>query len=149
LTDPALLDHALADPVRLDEAEDFLLRVRSIVHLERKRNQNILTHELQEKAAQLLGYAGAHAQQSGERLMSDYFRHARAADRSLEWARKAAPVPVAVNLVRSREGIRFVDPQRAAREPHTWLSAFQAAIDGHSEVGDEALSIMQQHVNRY
>ncbi len=51
LTDPALLGHGPADPARLDEAEDFLLRVRSIVHLERKRNQNVLSHELQEKAA--------------------------------------------------------------------------------------------------
>ena len=59
LTDPALLGHGPADPARLDEAEDFLLRVRSIVHLERKRNQNVLSHELQEKAAQTLGYAGA------------------------------------------------------------------------------------------
>jgi [protein-PII] uridylyltransferase len=81
--------------------------------------------------------------------MSDYFRHARTADRSLEWARKTAPVPVGVNLVRSREGIRFVDPQLAAREPHTWLSAFQSAIDGNSEVADEALAIIQQHVNRF
>src|SRR5262245_44942044 len=142
LTDPALLDHALADPVRLDEAEDFLLRVRSIIHLERKRNQNILSHELQEKAAQLLGYAGAHAQQSVERMMRDYFRHARIAERSLDWARKTAPVPVGLNLVRSRDGIRFVDAQRAAREPHTWLSAFQAALDGDSHVADEALAVM-------
>ena len=63
LTDPALLGHGPADPARLDEAEDFLLRVRSIVHLERKRNQNVLSHDLQEKAAQTLGYAGAQPQQ--------------------------------------------------------------------------------------
>ena len=54
--------------------------------------------------------------------MGDYFRHARIVSRSLEWARKTAPVPVGVNLVRSRDGIRFVDAERAAREPHTWLS---------------------------
>ena len=28
-------------------SEDFLLRVRSVVHLERRRNHNILSHELQ------------------------------------------------------------------------------------------------------
>ena len=83
LTDPALLGHGPADSARLDEAEDFLLRVRAIVHLEWKRNQNVLNHELQERAAQTLGYAGAQPQQRVERLMSDYFRHARIVSRSL------------------------------------------------------------------
>ena len=148
LTDPGLLGRGPADPARLDDAEDFLLRVRSHVHLERKRNQNVLSHELQETAAQALGYAGE-PQQRVERLMSDYFRHARIVSRSLEWARKTAPIPVGVNLVQSNDGIRFVDPQRAAREPHTWLHAFQAAIDHGSAVADEALALIQQHVDRY
>ncbi len=149
LTDPALLDHGPVDPARLDEAEDFLLRVRSIVHLERKRNQNVLSHQLQEKTAQLMGYAGAQPQQRVERLMSDYFHHARFVSRSLEWARQAAPTPVGVNLVRSRDGIRFVDTQRAGREPQSWIHAFQAAIDHETDVADEALALIQQHVDRY
>ena len=149
LTDPALLGHGPADPARLDEAEDFLIRVRSFVHLERKRNQNVLSHELQEKAATLLGYPGDQPQQRVERLMSDYFRHARIVSRSLEWVRKTAPLPVGVNLVRSRDGIRFVDTQRAAREPQTWIAAFQAALDGDTVVGDEALALIQQNVDRY
>jgi len=98
LTDPALLGHGPADPARLDEAEDFLFRVRSIVHLERNRNQNTLTHELQEKAGLLLGYAGDQPQQRVERLMGDYFRHARIVSRSLEWARKTAPRPVSSRI---------------------------------------------------
>jgi [protein-PII] uridylyltransferase len=149
LTDPGLLGRGPADPARLDEAEDFLLRVRSIVHLERKRNQNVLGHELQEKAAQMLGYAGAQPAQRVERLMGDYFRHARIVSRSLDWARKTAPMPVGVNLVRSSDGIRFVDAQRAAREPQTWLNAFQAAINHQTAVADEALALIQQHVDRF
>jgi [protein-PII] uridylyltransferase len=147
LTDPGLLGRGPADPARLDDAEDFLLRVRSIVHLARKRNQNVLSHELQETAAQTLGYAGE-PQQRVERLMSDYFRHARIVSRSLEWARKTAPIPVGVNLVRSSDGIRFADAQRAAREPHTWVNAFQAAITHGTAVADEALALIQQHVDR-
>ena len=46
------------NPARLDEVEDFLLRIRSVLHLEAKRNQNVLTHDLQETTARLLGYAG-------------------------------------------------------------------------------------------
>ncbi len=149
LTDPGLLGRGPADPARLDEAEDFLLRVRSIVHLEGKRNQNVLGHELQEKAAQMLGYAGAQPQQRVERLMGDYFRHARIVSRSLDWARKTAPVPVGVNIVRSADGIRFVDPTRAAREPQTWLNAFQAAINHQTAVADDALALIQLHVDRF
>ena len=148
LTDPGLLGRGPADPARLDDAEDFLLRVRSVVHLERKRNQNVLSHELQETAAQALGYPGE-PQQRVERLMSDYFRHARIVSRSLEWARTTAPIPVGVNLVRSNDGIRFVDAPRAAREPHTWIHAFQAAIDHGTAVADQALALIQQHVDRY
>src|SRR5207244_5724137 len=114
LTDPALMANGPVDPSRVDDAEDFLLRVRSVVHLERRRNHNILSHELQEKAAHVLGYVGAQPQQRVERLMSDYFRHARIVSRALAWARKTAPTPVGANLVRSRDGIRFVDAKRAA-----------------------------------
>src|SRR5690606_35384102 len=73
LTDPLLLRRGPADPGRFDDAEDFLLRVRSILHLEAGRNQNVLSHEMQERAAELLGYPGNDPRQRVERLMSDYF----------------------------------------------------------------------------
>ncbi len=72
---------------------------------------------MQERTADLLGYPGAEPRQRVERLMSDYFRHARTAHRSLSWARKGAPVPVGPNLGVSRDGIRFLDPIQAARNP--------------------------------
>jgi [protein-PII] uridylyltransferase len=149
LTDPLLLRRGPSDPVRLDQAEDFLLRVRSTLHLDAGRNQNTLSHERQERTAAILGYPGAKPSQQVERLMSDYFRHARAVSRSLEWARRTAPVPVGPNLGLSRDGIRFLDPVQAARNPGSWLRAFQAAIDAATEVSDEALSCVQQHVDRF
>ena len=149
LTDPLLLRRGPADPARFDDAEDFLLRVRSALHLEQDRNQNVLSHELQERTSDLLGYPGAEPRQRVERLMSDYFRHARIVARSLEWARKTAPAPVGPNLGLSRDGIRFLDPIQAAREPASWIAAFQAAIDADTEVTEEALSCIQQHVDRY
>jgi [protein-PII] uridylyltransferase len=149
LTDPLLLRRGPADPARFDDAEDFLLKVRSSLHLEADRNQNVLSHEMQEKTADLLGYPGAEPRLRVERLMSDYFRHARIVTRSLEWARKTAPVPVGPNLGLSRDGIRFLDPIHAARTPSSWLGAFQAAIDAGTEVTEEALSCIQQHVDRY
>ncbi len=149
LTDPLLLRRGPADPARFDDAEDFLLRVRSTLHLEGQRNQNILSHELQERTAALLGYPGTEPRMQVERLMSDYFRHARIVNRSLDWARKTAPLPVGPNLGLSREGIRFLDPLQAARNPATWIAAFDSAVEGGVEVSEEALSCIQQHVDRY
>ena len=149
LTDPALLEHGPAEPSRLDEAEDFMLRVRSILHLETKRNHNTLTHELQERVAQVLGYAGERPQQRVERLMGDYFRHARVVSRTLEWVRRVAPAPVGINLVSSRDGIRFVDARRAEREPETWLGLFQSALNAGTTVAEESLSLIQQHADAY
>src|SRR5687767_13436758 len=149
LTDPLLLRKGPTEPARFDDAEDFLLRVRSSLHLDAERNQNVLSHEMQERTADLLGYPGAEPRQRVERLMSDYFRHARIVSRSLDWARKTAPVPVGPNLGLSRDGIRFLDPIHAARTPASWIGAFQAAIDAGTEVTEEALSCIQQHVDRY
>jgi [protein-PII] uridylyltransferase len=148
LTDPALVDRSFADRARLDEAEEFLLRLRSILHVRHKRNNNVLSHEIQEQAAQLMGYIGAPRQQV-ERLMGDYFRHARAVSRSLAWLQQSAPVPVAVNLVQSRDGIRFVDLDRADAHPESWLLLFQAAIETHTPVADEALTWIQQRLERH
>jgi [protein-PII] uridylyltransferase len=149
LTDPSLLKRGPEDHSRLDEAEDFLLRVRSILHLESKRNHNTLSHPLQERAAEILGYPGALPQQRVERLMSDYFRHARIVARGLEWVRKAAPKPVGLNLGQTGDGIRFIDLRQAAVQPATWLAAFQAAIDAKCPVSDAALACIRQHAERF
>jgi len=148
MTDPALLDRGPTDSPRLGDAEEFLLRLRSILHLEHKRNNNVLSHEIQERAAERMGYTGAPRQQV-ERLMGDYFRHARAVSRSLRWVRQNAPVPVAANLVQSRDGVRFVDADRARTHPERWLSLFQAALDAGTSVADESLTWIQQRVDRY
>src|SRR5256885_5899453 len=63
LTDPALLARGPVEAARLEEAEDYLLRIRSMLHLISGRNQNVLSHELQERTAEPLGYAGAQPQQ--------------------------------------------------------------------------------------
>jgi [protein-PII] uridylyltransferase len=149
LTDPSLLRRGPEDLARLDEAEDFLLRVRSILHLETKRNSNTLSHPLQEKAAEILGYPGAFPQQRVERLMSDYFRHARIVMRTLGWIRKTAPTPVGPNLGQTPDGICFIDARQAAVQPATWLAAFQAGIDCKCGVSDPALAIMRQHAERF
>lgn len=151
------LSLAPADAFSLEDAEDFILRIRSILHLESGRNQNVLTHDLQEKAAERLSYVGA-PRQRVERLMSDYFRHARTVFRSLAWARRAvsaaqgasAPaMAVGANLERTGDGIRFVDQAAAAERPTSWVSAFQAALDEGTHVADDTLALIRSHVSRY
>jgi [protein-PII] uridylyltransferase len=149
LSDPAILAQGGPGVRPLDDAEEFLLRLRSVLHLEAGRQQNVLAHERQERVAERLNYDGTTPQQRVERLMSDYFRHARIADRALRWALKAAPTPVGPNLVRAAEGIRFVSLPNAVERPETWISLFQAAIDAGCGVSDEALAGLQQHVGRY
>ena len=150
LTDPGLLRRGGSGFRALDEAEEFLFRVRSFLHLETGRHHDLLSHELQERVAERLEYPGATMRHRVERMMSDYFRHARAIDRSLKWALRAAPVPVGRNLVRSSTvGIRFVDAREATDHPETWLTMFQAALATGCPVSDEALGCIQQHAGRY
>ncbi|MGE0448592.1 MAG: HD domain-containing protein [Vicinamibacterales bacterium] len=149
LTDPTLLSQGPTAPRLLRDAEEFLLRVRSVLHLEAGRHHNLLGHELQERAAERLGYTGATPSQCVERFMGDYFRHARAIDRALRWALRAAPTPVGRNLVKSTDGVRFVDSRTAAERPETWLALFQAAIDHQCAVADDALACVQQNAGRY
>jgi len=149
LTDPVLLSQGGSGPRVLEDAEEFLLRVRSILHHAAKRHNNVLSHELQEEAAERFGYAGATPRQRVERLMSDYFRHARAVDRTLRWALRAAPQPIGPNLVLAGEGVRFLDVRAAADRPETWLAVFVEAIERGRAVSDETLACIQQHAGRF
>jgi [protein-PII] uridylyltransferase len=149
LTDPGLLGQGGSGLRSLDDGEEFLFRVRSILHLETGRHHNVLSHELQDRVADRLGYAGATPRQRVERLMGDYFRHARALDRSLRWALRSAPTPIGPNLVRSSEGVRFTEEREAQDRPESWLGVFQAAIDLGCGVSDQALSLVQRHVNQF
>lgn len=149
LTDPTLLAQGGAGARALEDAEEFLLRVRSVLHLEAGRHHNVLRHEVQERAAERLGYVGASTRQSVERFMGDYFRHARVIDRSLRWALRAAPAPVGPNMVRTTDGIRFLDARLAADHPETWVALFQAALDVGCGVTDDSLACIQQSAGRF
>src|SRR5262249_9111652 len=129
LTDPELLQRGRDDERQIAEAEELFLRARALLHLARRRNANVIGHDTQETIAASLSYPGPSPRQQVERLMADYFRHARVIARTLERIRRSAPTPVGVNLGRTRDGIRFIDHRQAARQPATWLGAFAAAID--------------------
>ena len=141
---------------RVDEAEDFMLRIRSILHLERGRNLNVLTHELQEVVAQLFGSPGAQPTRQVEALMSTYFHHARIISRALAAALKSltpesvsVPVPLGDDLVRQGSEIRFTDGTRASLRPKMWLGAFEASLAEGCDVSDQVLTCIERHGDRY
>lgn len=155
----ALCDESTAATIeedRLDQAENFLLRVRSVLHLEAGRNMNVLSHTLQERAAERLRIPGAGPQQRVEALMGRYFGHARMVARTLARAQKlaspAAPSPTIVVNAAVRltpGGVDFADQERAAGEPASWFQLFEVALDRGVPVADEALALIERRAGRY
>jgi [protein-PII] uridylyltransferase len=142
-------DTAAIDEDHLEQAENFLLRVRGILHLAARRNSNVLSHELQERVAERLHFPGADPTQRVEALMSRYFAHARTVARALETAiarvtptPQVLPVPAGMNIELAGGAIRFIDAARASTEPASWLGVFEAALDHEAAVAPETLALM-------
>ena len=141
----------------LDEAEEFFLRIRSLLHLENRRNLNTLSHEDQEAVAARFGSPGADPHGQVEALMSVYFHHARIIVRILAAATGEATRPpgpatttqVGDNIRVGRDGVGLIDTVRASLQPRTWLHLFQAAIDAGCGVSPEALAFVERHGDRY
>ena len=141
---------------RIEEAEDFMLRVRSVLHMERGRNLNILNHELQELVASAFVSPGKDKQQQVEALMSTYFHHAQIISRALSAELKTfqAPadstlVPIDDELEQAWDGIRFVDGTRASLQPQTWLRPFELSLERESDVSEQVLTCIERHGDRY
>ena len=143
---------------RLNDAEEFLMRIRSGLHLDAGRNANVLSYELQEKAADRLRYTGPDVRRRVEALMTDYFKDARSVTRALGRVRRVAvpPLPTPIRLVGENlmwvvEGITFSDPAAAAASPAEWLRVFDAAASRGVPVADDALALMEreQQVHNY
>jgi [protein-PII] uridylyltransferase len=149
-------DPAAIDEDDLEQAENFVLRMRGMLHLAARRNSNVLSHELQERVADTLRIAGADPSQRVEALMGRYFAHARTVARALETAvarvtptPQAPPVVVGANVELAGGAIRFVDAARAAGEPASWLGVFEAALEHGAAVAPETLGLMDSRGTRY
>jgi [protein-PII] uridylyltransferase len=143
---------------RLNDAEEFFMRIRSGLHLDTGRNANVLTYELQEKAVERLHYPGADMRRRVEALMTDYFKDARSVTRALGRVRRVAlPSPptqirlIGENLMWVVEGITFADGGKAAAAPAEWLRVFEAAVSRNVPVADDALALIEreQQINAY
>ncbi len=138
-------------PDRLSDAEEFLMRIRSGLHVDTGRNVNVLSYELQEKAVDRLRYAGPDMRRRVEALMTDYFKDARSVTRALGRVRRAAlpPAPTPIRLIGENlmwvvEGITFADAATAMAAPAEWLRVFDAAVSRNVPVADDALALMER-----
>jgi [protein-PII] uridylyltransferase len=141
------------------DAEDFLFRLRSVLHVATGRNANVLTHALQETAAEALGCEGTTAQQRVETLMSEYFRGARRVARSVAAARTAgeatagrtaaAPKNAGKYLTVGADGVRFTDPHAVVARPSLWIEAFRVALASGTSVSVQARALIEANTGRY
>ncbi len=106
---------SVVDLRQLEESEDFLLQIRSILHVEYGRNKNVLSHPLQERVADVLGFDGETAQQRVEALMREYFRRARTVARAVDAARG------------------FGKPTRRGLDAPAWMGTFENAGGGEEQ----------------
>jgi [protein-PII] uridylyltransferase len=143
-------------PDRLSDAEEFLMRIRSGLHVDTGRNVNVLSYELQEKAVDRLRYVGGSMRPRVEALMTDYFKDARSVTRALGRVRRAAlpPTPTPIRLIGENlmwvvEGITFADAATAASAPAEWLRVFEAAVSRNVPVADDALALMEREQQRH
>jgi [protein-PII] uridylyltransferase len=141
---------------RLADAEEFLMRIRSGLHVDAGRNVNVLSYELQEKAVDRLRYGGPDMRRRVEALMTDYFRDARSVTRALGRVRRAAmpPVPTPIRLIGENlmwvvEGITFADAAKAAQAPADWLRVFEAAVSRNVRVADDALALIERELQKH
>jgi len=144
------------DDDRIAEAEEFLLRARAVLHVESGRDMNVLNHDLQERVAEIVDPVDGAPQQRVEACMGEYFRHARAVTRALEWSTSVVAPPPSVthrtvgrHLAIDERGVWFAEPLFAASRPSLWLEAFRVAIANGCPVSEEARSLIQQNVRRY
>ena len=144
-----------SDVDRVAGAEDFLLRVRSVLHLLGGRDVNLLTHDLQEKVADAIGAAGSHPHHRVESLMGEYFLRARAVSRAL-WSAQRAMRPRPAGAVRrmgrqfeiTPDGVQFANLDRARQQPSLWVEAFRIALEQQCAMSESALTFIEQNVHR-
>jgi len=155
LAPSALADSGDVVSGRIAGAEDFLFRIRSVLHLIGGRDVNQLTHDLQEKVADVLGCAGTHPHQRVESLMGEYFLRARAVTRALASARRAVRPRQGTPVTRigrqfeiTEDGVQFSQPDRARQQPSLWVEAFRIALEHQCPVAESALACIEQNVHR-
>jgi len=113
----------------VEEARDFLLKLRVWLHLKTGRRTDVLRLEYQDKIARDLSYVGAGGVAS-QNLLADFYRHAehvaRFCDRVLARLLEG-PLRMDGHFVANRQLLALAHPYALANHPELLLSPFALA----------------------
>lgn len=114
------------------KARDWMLRVRSWLHLTAGRKSDVLHVDIQDRAARAFGYTGSGANPA-QKMLRDYYQHAEAAHR---FSRRV--------LRRLAEGPLDLDGHFAARDLSLTL-AHPFALQNHPELAMTPFVLAQKY----
>jgi [protein-PII] uridylyltransferase len=143
------------DVVALEQALDFLWRVRNAMHLATGRHHDRLTFELQDQLAPLLGFGSG--REGVERVMREYYRQATVVSNLSDWlvahCRRVSPayrvMPARVRTI--REGMRVrgnelsvVGRQVFEEDPTTLVTVFAEAQRHDATLGPTTAALVRE-----
>lgn len=161
----ALVDRRILRPQELQAlsaAEDFLLSVRSALHLSDGRKVDVLSFAKQPLVAAALGYQSDATLLAEEKMMKDYYLHARSIDRFSQKATRTLTEQFRRRAGESRDELRRrdVDEHYYAKagylykkqpgtdlyreEPWRVMAAFQTAIHAGVALSDSLKQTIEE-----
>ncbi|MFZ5805940.1 MAG: [protein-PII] uridylyltransferase [Verrucomicrobiota bacterium] len=165
----ALMQHghlAKAERKHLDQAYNFLLRIRNEIHFQQKRADDILTLRMQGQVADAFGYAQKNILRRIEAFMRDYYQAAntlyqmdsllarrfsenerRSQKHFLDFFRfkKERPIPIDGMTIRGKK--LYVDSKGGLSDPAKILRVFQVMQQRHLELSAELETALRHKQN--
>ncbi len=143
----------------LQEAREFLLRVRNHLHFLAGRREDRLTYEFQDEAAPFFGYPDDGTIPGVERFLQAYYECAnrvthfagaviRRATAGLVPRPQAAGAREVVPGVRVRRGEVYLSPPAVEKRPLAMLEAFEVAQTHGVDLSPEALEVIRANLHR-
>ena len=158
-----------SDQRRIEQAYDFLLRVRTDLHYAAGRASDILHLNIQEQLAKRLNYSQTSRQRASEALMRDYYEHTRNIFRVTE--RITAQFASGYATKRTRSLFSFLPLRRSAEKrvesffirnrqlyadqrglfkenPVQMMRAFQLAQEHNVDLSAELADLISRHLGQ-
>ena len=142
---------------RIQQALQFLLSLRTYLHIASGRNKNTLSHEFQEEISRSLGYRGKREGENVEALMKDYFLRAKVIRGFCESMTRRA-FPPARKISRSfkstvwsttvvRHGaLDFTEESVLRENPANMLKLFYRSVKYQIPISENALDSVKKHL---
>jgi [protein-PII] uridylyltransferase len=142
---------------QVQESQQFLLLLRTYLHVLSGRNKNVLSHEFQEEMARRLGYKGITESETVEALMKDYFLRAKVIHgfgesmirRAFPPAQKmsrASHSSWSTTVVR-RGALDFADESIISDHPANVLKLFYRSAKYQIPISENALDQVKKHLD--